>query len=57
MKSLSKLNWFGFFIVLLICTVGAVANKNINSFTEGMVIIAVFGLPCSVFVLFAGRKK
>ena len=53
---LRKLNWYGFSIILLLCMGGAVANKNVNTISEWVILQLIFGLPFSLFFLFAGKK-
>lgn len=54
---LKKLNWFGFFIMLLLAIVGVLGNKSVDSFEMGFYLVLFLGLPFSLFFLFAGKEK
>jgi hypothetical protein len=54
---LKKLNWFGFSIVLLISMVGALSNEHVTSFLQWLILVVMFGIPFSLFFLFAGKKE
>lgn len=53
---LKKLNWFGFFVVLMISIVGVLGNKSVTTFVEGALIVLIIGFPFSLFFLFAGKE-
>lgn len=57
MKKIKTLNWVGFVIVLLLCSLAAMLNKNVNSITEWGLLTTLFGFPVATFFLIAGRKK
>jgi len=56
LRYIKKLNWSGSEFVLLLCMLGAAANKNMNSFIEWLVLVAIIGIPFSLLFLFLGKK-
>ena len=53
---LKKLNWYGFFILLLLTMASAAANKNVSNVTEWLFLVVIFGVPASLLFLFIGKK-
>ena len=53
---LKKLNWSGFFILLVLTMLGAAANKHISCVIDWVFLVAIIGIPFSLLVLFIGKK-
>lgn len=53
---LKRLNWRGFVFVILLSMIGALSNKNINTFFEWLILVCLFGIPFGLFFLFAGKE-
>jgi hypothetical protein len=45
MKKLKKWNWLAFWVVLLACCMGSVANINIHNIRDWAILSFGFGLP------------
>ena len=52
---LKKLNWSGFFFMLIICAIGLTSNKNVTTAGQWFLLFLLFGVPISSFFLFAGK--
>lgn len=55
-NKIKKLNWSGFVIVFLLCSLGAIINENVSNIQEWLVLMILIGLPISILVLFLGRE-
>lgn len=53
---LKKLNWYGFFVVLMLAIFGTLCNKSVTTFVDGTLIVLIIGFPFSLFFLFAGKE-
>jgi hypothetical protein len=56
MNYLKRLNWFGFFVILILSMVGVLSNENVTSFKEWLILVTIIGIPCSLIFLFLGMK-
>ena len=45
MKKLKKWNWSSFFVIILLCAIGATGNKSVDNFIEGLLLTLMFGVP------------
>lgn len=55
-SKIKGLNWFGFIIVLLLCSLGAMINENVSNIQEWLVLMGLIGLPISILILFLGKE-
>lgn len=53
---LKRLNWEGFFIMFLICGLGAMSRKQDKTIMDSIFIWLIVGLPISLLFLFIGIK-
>lgn len=53
---LSKLNWFGFTFMMIICMLGVTSNDNVETVGQWLFLVVCFGIPVSMFFLFAGKE-
>jgi uncharacterized membrane protein YkvI len=54
---LSKLNWYGFVILLLLSILAAMTRNQDESILHSLTIGLILGIPISLFFLFIGKKK
>ena len=45
LHKIKKWNWSLFVVVLLVGCVGALENKSIANFSDGIILVMVFGIP------------
>jgi hypothetical protein len=57
LKFFRSLNWFGFWVVLLISMAGACSNENVSSFLDWLFLVLIIGVPSACFFLFMGRQE
>lgn len=51
----SKLNWSGFFFLIIICMIGVTSNDNVNSIGQWLMLMGI-GMLFALFFLFAGKE-
>lgn len=45
LQKLKKWNWTIFVVILLVACMGALENKSISNFAEGIILVLGFGVP------------
>ncbi len=53
-RYMSRLNWWGFCLILGLCALGAASNEHIVTPLQWSGVMLFFGLPVAVFFLLEG---
>jgi FtsH-binding integral membrane protein len=53
---INRLNWFGFFVIFLMCGGGAFSREQDPTLFHSFLIWMILGLPISLIFLFIGMK-
>jgi hypothetical protein len=55
-SKIKELNWFGFIIVFLLCSLGACLNENVTGLEDWLVLMIFIGFPISLLVLIMSKR-
>ena len=56
-EKLKAWNWEAFFVILLICAIGALGNESVKTYKEFLFIMLTFGFPFGLIWAYLGREK
>lgn len=55
-KKWKRLNWSGFGMMMVLCALAAASNENVHCFAQWAILMGLFSLPISLWVLIEFRE-